>query len=92
MEIFQNVLDKFIEKRPKLSWFAIRLFMIVLVVNLFVYGFGSLILAIYPFIAMFTEIGLIYYLLWFLLPMPLFAVWILFELAKMVYDEYINIK
>ena len=92
MDIFKNMLDKFAEKHPKLSWFAVRFLVIILAVNLFAYGFGALVLAIYPFTAMFLGMGVIYYLLWFLLPVPLFAVWILIELTQLVYDEYIDVK
>ena len=90
MEPIQNILSKFAEKHPNWMWYIARLILIIVAVNICIYGFSAFLLVLYPFIAIVFGYGVIWCLLWFLLPFPVFVVWTLVELIRVVYDDHID--
>lgn len=92
MEPIKSMLKRFEEKHPDLMWYVSRLIITILVINLCIYGFGAFLLSIYPFVVILTGSSIIWFLLWFLLPMPVFVCWVLLEFIKMIYCDYVDIE
>ena len=91
MELIEGFLDKIESKHPKSIWFLARLIVSFGLIFMSVFGIATICLAIYPLIMLVAGKSIASFLIWFLLPVPIFITWVSSDITKNVYSEYINV-
>ena len=90
MELVECFLDGLESKHPKLIWFLVRFMVSVGVITMFMFGAMIVCLTMCPIIMLISGKSIACFLIWFLLPVPLFITWVSSDITKYVYSEYIN--
>lgn len=92
MEIIEDFLH-IVEKRyPKLIWFLVRFIVSTGLVLMMIFGASMLYIAFAPFIMLISGRSIACFLLWFMMPIPLFVTWSANDIVRHVYTEYIDIN
>lgn len=77
-------------KRNNWTWLFVRLLMCVCVINLAAYVLTTLVLIVCPFISLIAGDGIVGFLGWYFVPVTCAVSWILYDVCKMIYHDYLN--
>lgn len=92
MELIEDFLRIAEEKYPKLMWFLVRLLVSIGIVIMVVFGAMMIYLAFCPFVMLIMGKSIACFLVWFMMPIPLFVTWSASDITKHIYEEYIDIN
>ena len=90
MKQIKDLLEFLDDKYMKWMWLLIRLIMCVCVFNFAIYALTTLWLTAYPIISLILGKGFSGFFLWYFAPVTFVVAWILYDICKMVYEEYID--